>query len=389
MYRAKDLRLGREAAVKVVPEAVAYSPERLARFEREPRTVAGLNHPNIVVLYSVEDEDGIRFLTMELVEGRNMATLVTQWRASPLPRSRTVDSPGRCVGRRAQALRRPQGSQTRQRDGDARGGGSLRKRRFGLALQQRNTPGKSFAVRIQVRPSRSGSNVALTLPALSPILPRHCPGRARRRSREGLAMRRNYPRLASCGVLAALLIPLLPAQVVSQPGGCPSRVASSDGVNPKYSSCAVLLQGSYKDTWDSDSQFEVIGEPPSPCSALEWIWVFDDVPAGSRYLTFKGQSQCRNYQFLVRFCDTANSCPYSQQPCPWDRYLPIDSAVITTTATKDITVPIASDSVSGRVCLILRTMQSSPPCGRETDEVSVDFLEITTDPTSPCNPIIR
>jgi len=77
VYRAKDLRLDREVAVKVLPEAVASSPERLARFEREARTVAGLNHPNIVVLYSVEDEDGIRFLTMELVEGQNMATLVT------------------------------------------------------------------------------------------------------------------------------------------------------------------------------------------------------------------------------------------------------------------------------------------------------------------------
>ena len=70
-------------------------------------------------------------------------------------------------------------------------------------------------------------------------------------------MRHNVPRLASYGVLAALLIPLLPAQVVSQPG-CPSRVASSDGVNPKYPSCAVLLQGSYKNTWSSGSDFEVI-----------------------------------------------------------------------------------------------------------------------------------
>ena len=121
-------------------------------------------------------------------------------------------------------------------------------------------------------------------------------------------MRRNYPRLASCGVLAALLIPLLPAQVVSQPGGCPSRVASSDGVNPKYPSCAVLLQGSYKNTWSSDSDFEVIGEPSSPCSALEWIWVFDDVPAGSRYLTFKAESHIPtpNANSIVRTTNTGN-----------------------------------------------------------------------------------
>jgi serine/threonine protein kinase/tetratricopeptide (TPR) repeat protein len=76
VYRARDARLGREVAIKVLPEAVSKSPDRLARFEREARTVAGLNHPNIVTLYSVEDEDGIRFLTMELVEGQSLDRLV-------------------------------------------------------------------------------------------------------------------------------------------------------------------------------------------------------------------------------------------------------------------------------------------------------------------------
>ena len=70
VYRAKDLRLGRDVAVKVLPAEVAASPDRLPRFERVARTVAGLNHPNIVTLFSVEDEDGVRFLTMELVEGQ-------------------------------------------------------------------------------------------------------------------------------------------------------------------------------------------------------------------------------------------------------------------------------------------------------------------------------
>jgi serine/threonine protein kinase len=57
VYRAHDTRLGGEVAIKVLPAEVASSPERLARFEREARTVAGLNHPNIVVLHSVEDAD--------------------------------------------------------------------------------------------------------------------------------------------------------------------------------------------------------------------------------------------------------------------------------------------------------------------------------------------
>jgi serine/threonine protein kinase/tetratricopeptide (TPR) repeat protein len=88
VYRAKDLRLGREVAVKVLPEAVASSPDQLARFEREARTVAGLNHPNIVTLHSVEEEGGVRFLTMELVEGQTLSTLVTP---GGLPLSRILD----------------------------------------------------------------------------------------------------------------------------------------------------------------------------------------------------------------------------------------------------------------------------------------------------------
>src|SRR5256885_15109069 len=77
VYRAKDTRLGREVALKVLPEAFARNADRLARFEREARTVAGLNHPNIVVLYSVEEDCGVRFLTMELIEGQSLDRLVS------------------------------------------------------------------------------------------------------------------------------------------------------------------------------------------------------------------------------------------------------------------------------------------------------------------------
>ncbi|HVE65509.1 MAG TPA: serine/threonine-protein kinase, partial [Thermoanaerobaculia bacterium] len=73
VYRARDSRLQRDVALKVLPSDVASHPDRLARFEREARTVAGLNHPNIVVLHSVEDDGGVRFLTMELVEGQSLA----------------------------------------------------------------------------------------------------------------------------------------------------------------------------------------------------------------------------------------------------------------------------------------------------------------------------
>src|SRR5205809_202137 len=88
VYRAKDTRLGREVALKVLPEAFARDSDRLARFEREARTVAGLNHPNIVVLYSVEEDNGVRFLTMELIEGQSLDRLVSP---GGLPFARVLD----------------------------------------------------------------------------------------------------------------------------------------------------------------------------------------------------------------------------------------------------------------------------------------------------------
>ncbi len=78
VYRAEDTRLGREVALKVLPEAMAQSPERLARFEREAKVLASLNHPHIAALYSFEEgvpegETGtLQFLTMELVEGEGL-----------------------------------------------------------------------------------------------------------------------------------------------------------------------------------------------------------------------------------------------------------------------------------------------------------------------------
>src|SRR5437667_12791881 len=72
VYRAKDTKLGREVAIKVLPESVSADPERLARFEREARALASLNHPNIVTVYSVEEAGAMRLLAMELVEGQTL-----------------------------------------------------------------------------------------------------------------------------------------------------------------------------------------------------------------------------------------------------------------------------------------------------------------------------
>ncbi len=69
VYLAEDTKLGRKVALKVLPAAMASDEDRLARFQREAKAVAALNHPNIVTLYSVEEEDGVHFITMELLDG--------------------------------------------------------------------------------------------------------------------------------------------------------------------------------------------------------------------------------------------------------------------------------------------------------------------------------
>ena len=77
VYRARDSRLDRDVALKVLPAGVAADPARLERFQREARTVASLNHPHIVTLHSVEQDAGVRYLTMELVEGQGLDHVIT------------------------------------------------------------------------------------------------------------------------------------------------------------------------------------------------------------------------------------------------------------------------------------------------------------------------
>jgi serine/threonine-protein kinase len=76
VYRAHDPRLDRDVAIKVLPAELAASHEMLDRFRREARAVAAVNHPASVTIYSVEETDGVHFLTMELVEGRSLDHLI-------------------------------------------------------------------------------------------------------------------------------------------------------------------------------------------------------------------------------------------------------------------------------------------------------------------------
>ncbi|MEX1244859.1 MAG: protein kinase [Thermoanaerobaculia bacterium] len=82
VYRAKDLKLHREVAIKALPDLFLQDRDRLARFEREARMLASLNHPNIAAIYGLEDQDGAKFLILELVEGQ---TLAERLAAGPLP----------------------------------------------------------------------------------------------------------------------------------------------------------------------------------------------------------------------------------------------------------------------------------------------------------------
>jgi Tol biopolymer transport system component len=88
VYRARDTRLGRDVAIKILPPSVADDPDRLRRFEQEARAAGALNHPNILVVHDVGNHDRAPYLVCELLEG---TTLREQLGASPLPARRVID----------------------------------------------------------------------------------------------------------------------------------------------------------------------------------------------------------------------------------------------------------------------------------------------------------
>src|SRR6202011_2810056 len=73
VFRARDTRLDRDVAIKILPEAFAHDADRLARLQRESKTLASLNHPNIAAIYGLEESGGITALVMELVEGDDLS----------------------------------------------------------------------------------------------------------------------------------------------------------------------------------------------------------------------------------------------------------------------------------------------------------------------------
>ena len=89
VYLAEDTTLGRKVALKFLPEAFTSDPERMARFEREAKLLASLNHPNIAGIYGLEQEDGNRFLVLEYVEGETLQARLSK-EALPLEDALTL-----------------------------------------------------------------------------------------------------------------------------------------------------------------------------------------------------------------------------------------------------------------------------------------------------------
>ena len=89
VYRARDTRLSREVAIKVLPAAVASDADRRLRFEQEARSASALNHPNILTIYDVGSADGTVYIAMELIEGRTLRELIAS--GEPLPMRRLLD----------------------------------------------------------------------------------------------------------------------------------------------------------------------------------------------------------------------------------------------------------------------------------------------------------
>src|SRR5262249_50122249 len=88
VYRAHDTRLGREVAIKVLPDSLARDSDRMRRFEQEARAVAALNHPNVLSVYDIGTHDGVPYLVSELLEG---GTLREQLDQGPIPARKSVE----------------------------------------------------------------------------------------------------------------------------------------------------------------------------------------------------------------------------------------------------------------------------------------------------------
>ena len=120
VYQAHDTKLGRDVAIKVLPEAFAHDPERLSRFQREAKMLAALNHPNIATIYGLEQSNGTSYLVMELVSGETLAERIKREGAVPVEEALAIcKADRRGAGSGARERHHSPRPEARQREGDA------------------------------------------------------------------------------------------------------------------------------------------------------------------------------------------------------------------------------------------------------------------------------
>ena len=180
VYRATDTNLGRQVAIKMLPDAFAQDPERVARFEREARTLATLNHPNIAIVHGFEKGDGLRALVMELVEGPTLADRIAQ---GPIP----LDEALPIAKQIAEALEAAHEHGIIHRDLKPaniklRPDGTVKVLDFGLAKALAPEPGSAAAVDLSQSPTITSpammSGVGMILGTAAYMAPEQAKGRA-------------------------------------------------------------------------------------------------------------------------------------------------------------------------------------------------------------------
>jgi hypothetical protein len=143
VFRARDTRLRRDVALKILPDTVSADAASRARFEREAHAAAALNHPNILAVYDVGRENGVVYIATELVNGETLATLLKR---GPLPSSRSFTS------------RRPRHLSQDRRATESRSVDFFGERRYANSADERHhreTPGDLVARRRVVRVSQN------------------------------------------------------------------------------------------------------------------------------------------------------------------------------------------------------------------------------------------
>ena len=125
VYQARDTKLDRDVALKVLPEAFTADTDRLARFEREAKVLASLNHPNIGSIYGLEEQDGVRALVLELVEGPTLADLIARPSPQPSPGGRGGDRGQRAANAGAAASSSRAAGSLSPGGGEGRGEGGI------------------------------------------------------------------------------------------------------------------------------------------------------------------------------------------------------------------------------------------------------------------------